>query len=160
MDGLPGQDDGALRSAALKAVRRLRGLSAEAVASGMNIRLRTYERFEAGHGRLNIDYVHRFCGVTDSDPYGLLTAIAIGSPEFAVRTAGNKMMNILVILLQQFDGQAGDVLGELDARTLIGAFSDTFDQLAGTARERADAAGRFLQEGADDLAGRRPRPGR
>ena len=160
MDSLPGQDDGALRSTALKAVRRLRGLSAETVASGMNIRLRTYERFEAGQGRLNIDYIHRFCAVTDSDPHGLLAAIAIGSPEFAVRTAGNKMMTILVILLQQLDHEAGDQLGELDARTLIGALTETFDGLAATARRRAEEAGRFLQDGADDLAGRRPRPGR
>lgn len=160
MDGFSGQDDGALRAAALKAVRRLRGLSAEAVASGMNLRLRTYERFEAGQGRLNLDYIHRFCAVTDSDPHGLLAAIAIGSPAFAARTAGNKMATILVILLQQFDERTGDRIGDLDARTLISAFGRTFDDLAEAASAGADEAGRFLEAGTGALADRRPRPGR
>ena len=94
------------------------------------------------------------------DPYGLLAAIAIGSPGFAVRTADSKMMTILVILLQQFVRPVGDQLGELEARTLINAFTETFDGLAETARRRAEEAGRFLQDGADNLAERRPRPGR
>lgn len=99
--------DGALLSAALKAVRKHRGMQAAEVARAMNMPLRTYEHFEGGHGRINLDYVHRFCSVTDSDPSAVLAAVAIGSPEFARRCADNKMMMILTIALQEFDRDMG-----------------------------------------------------
>ncbi len=153
------RDDGALRSAAIKAVRRHRGMSTQEVATAMNMPLRTYEHFEAGQGRLNLDYVHRFGRVTDSDPYGLFMAVAIGSPEFAMRVADNKMMTIFAILLQAGDRRFGDRIRKVDARTLIAVFNEMFDRLdeAGAAVAEAEA---FLQDGLGDLASRRPRPGR
>lgn len=154
------QDDGLLRSAALKLVRRHSGLSTRKVASGMHLPLRTYEHFEAGHGRLNLDYIHRFCAVTDSDPYAVLLAIWIGSPAFALRAADNKFMNVFTILLQAADTRMGDRLRDLDARTLIAVMGEMFDRLGDIADQRAMAADTFLQEGRADLSARRPRPGR
>jgi transcriptional regulator with XRE-family HTH domain len=153
-------DDGRLRSAAVKAVRRLRGLSAQDAAAALNLPLRTYEHFEAGHGRLNLDYLHRFSEATDSDFYGLLHAIAIGSPEFAVRTADNKFMTAFTIFLQAYDRQMGDRIRDLDARALIAAFGEMFEALAEIGERRADEAASFLREGRDDLTARRPKPGR
>ena len=40
------------------------------VAQGMNMALRSYEHFESGAGRINIERIHRFAEVTDSDPHG------------------------------------------------------------------------------------------
>ena len=40
------------------------------VAEAMQMALRTYERFEAGDGRLNIDYVHRFAAATSKNRQG------------------------------------------------------------------------------------------
>lgn len=154
------QNDGDLRSAALKLVRRHSGLSTREVATGMHVPLRTYEHFEAGQGRLNLDYVHRFCRVTDSDPYALLLAMSIGSPAFAVRAADNKFMNIFTILLQAADTKMGDRLRELDARTLITIMGEMFDRLRDAADQRAQAAEAFLEGGRADLSARRPRPGR
>ena len=153
------RDDGDLRSAALKAIRKLRGLSTQEVALAMHMPLRTYEHFEAGQGRLNLDYVHRFCGVTDSDPYALLFAISIGSPDFATRAADNKFATIFTIMLQAFDEKVGDGIRDLDARTLIAIFGEMFDGLSAAA-ERQAAASAFLQEGRQDLASKRPKPGR
>lgn len=153
-------DDGRLRSAALKAVRRHRGLSTQQMAAALNMPLRTYEHFEAGQGRLNLDYMHRFSQAADCDVYGLLSAIAIGSPEFAVRTADNKFMTAFTILLQAYDRQMGDRIRDLDARSLIAAFGAMFDALASVGAQRADEAETFLEEGQEDLSARRPRPGR
>lgn len=154
------RDDGHLRSAALKGVRKLRGLSTQDLAARLNMPLRTYEHFEAGHGRLNLDYLHRFSEVTNSDFYGLLHAIAIGSPEFAVRTADNKFMTTFTIFLQAYDRRMGDRIRDLDARSLIAALGEMFDALAEVGGQRAEEAESFLDEGREDLAARRPRPGR
>lgn len=157
---LASRDDGSLRSAVLKGVRRLRGLSTQETATALNMPLRTYEHFEAGHGRLNLDYLHRFSVATGSDFYGLMHAIAIGSPEFAVRTADNKFMTTFTILLQAYDRQMGDRIRDLDARSLTAAFGEMFDALAEVGGRRADEAETFLEEGRTDLNSRRPKPGR
>ena len=153
-------NDGRLRSAALKSVRRARGLSTHEVAAALHMPLRTYEHFEAGHGRLNLDYLHRFAEVTASDFYGLLHAIAIGSPEFAVRTADNKFMTTFTIFLQAYDRKMGDRIRDLDARALIAAFGEMFEALTEVGDQRADEAAAFLDEGREDLRSRRPKPGR
>lgn len=153
-------DDGGLRAAAIKGVRRLRGLSSAEAAAALNMPLRTYEHFEAGHGRLNIDYLHRFSQVTNSDFHGLMHAIAIGSPAFAVRTADNKFMTTFTILLQAYDRRMGDRIRDLDARSLIAAFGEMFDALAEAGARRADEAAGFLEAGQEELTTGRPRPGR
>lgn len=154
------QDDGQLRSSALKGVRKYRKMSTYEVASGMRIAHRTYEHFEAGKGRLNLDYVHRFSEVTRSDFYGLLHALAIGSPEFAVRAADNKFMTTFTIYLQAYDLKMGDRVRDLDTRALIAAFGELFDTLADVGDQRAQEAAVFLDEGREDLTSRRPKPGR
>ena len=153
-------DDGRLRSAALKGVRKLRGLSTQEMAAALNMPLRTYEHFEAGHGRLNLDYMHRFSQAADCDVYGLLSAIAIGSPDFAVRTADNKFMTAFTILLQAYDRRMGDRTRDLDARSLIAAFEAMFEALIDVCGRRAEEAEAFLEEGQEDLHARRPKPGR
>lgn len=153
-------EDGALRSAALKAVRKDRAMTTNDVAKGMRIAHRTYEHFEAGNGRLNLDYLHRFAEVTQSDFYGLLHAIAIGSPMFAVRSADNQFMATFTIYLQSYDLRMGDRIRDLDARALIAAFGELFERLAVAGEQRADEAAAFLEEGRKDLSSRRPKPGR
>lgn len=91
--------DGELLSAALKAVRRHRGLLAREVARAMNMPLRTYEHFESGHGRINLDHIHRFARATDCDPLGILVSVRMGSPAFAQRTVDNKLMLVFLIAL-------------------------------------------------------------
>lgn len=155
--GAPG--DRAVLSAALKAVRKHRGLTSVDVAAGMNMPIRTYERFEAGEPRLNIDHLHRFALATDSDPYALLLAVVTASPDIAVRCANNKMATILTVGLQNFDADVGDRIRDLDARTLVAAVIEMFDGLkAGLdTPHRADV---WLEDGEKTLQARRPFPGR
>ena len=131
-------------SQALKALRRRRGLRALNAAELMGMPLRSYEYFEAGFGRLDVDRVHRFAAVLEADPYAILTALEIGSPQFAVRCAENKLATIVTKALQAFDTAAGDAIAQLDSETLTAAFQATFASLAGLAQERAALATQWL----------------
>lgn len=133
-------------SSALRLIRTQRRMKSAEVAEAMGMALRSYEHFEAGGGRLNLERVHRFAEVTDSDPYAILTALALGSPQFALRAADNKLMTILTVALQEFDETLGDGIAELDGRTLINAFTRTMKDLALQAVRRDSAASAWLEE--------------
>lgn len=151
--------DGDILSAAVKAVRRHRAMTSAEVATAMNMALRTYERFEAGATRFNLDHIHRFAAATGSDPYAIVLSVLIGAPEFARRCADNKMAAILTIAVQRFDRTVQDRLLDLDARTLIGAVTGMFDTLLED-DEQGEQARAWLQAGAAELASARPKPGR
>jgi transcriptional regulator with XRE-family HTH domain len=151
--------DGALLSSALKSVRQRRRMTTRAVAEAMNMPRRTYERFEAGDTRINLDHIHRFAKATDSDSVTILLAVLIGSPELAGRCADNKLGTILAIAVQRFDRRLGDRLAQIDPRVLIKAAVAMFEDLAGADPE-ADEAQKWLQAGLEELATARPRPGR
>lgn len=161
MSGVPPDlpRDGALLSAAVKAVRKHRGMTTAEVADAMNMALRTYERFEAGATRLNLDHIHRFAAATNSDPYALILSVVIGSSELARRCADNKMATILTVAIQRFDQTIQDRLMDLDARTLITAITGMFDTLL-DGDETSDQAQAWLQTGAAELFAKRPKPGR
>jgi len=152
--------DGRLLSQAIKAIRRLKGLSARDVAARMNMGVRTYQHFEAGRNKPNLEYIHRFCAVTQSDPFALLGALMIGSPAFARRTAENKLMTILMIGLKDYDAAMGDRILDQDPRTLIAAVEGMFARLRRDADERDAQTRRWLEAGERDVNARRPRPGR
>lgn len=121
---------------ALRAVRRLRGLSAAEVARAMNLPRRSYEHFEAGGGRLNIARVQAFAAVTHSDAYAILAAVFLNAPEFARRSADNKLATILLMALQDFQAAAGEDLARLAPQALISAFEEMFARLGVEAQGR------------------------
>lgn len=125
----------------------------------MNMALRTYERFEAGETRLNLDHIHRFATATRSDAHAILLAVATGSPELARRCADNQLGTILLIALQRFDMTMGDAIQTLEAREVIAAVMGMFEGLGAT-KAKADSAADWIAQGASDLQQRRPRPGR
>ena len=102
-------------SETLKLVRQRRGLSASDVAQRMGMPLRTYHHFEGGYAQLDVERIRRFADATDSDPHAIIAALALGSPEFAVRCMDNKLATILTIVLQEFDEETGDAIADLDA---------------------------------------------
>ncbi|MBB5740792.1 MULTISPECIES: helix-turn-helix domain-containing protein [Brevundimonas] len=155
----PPRRDNDLLSLALKLIRRHRGLTALEMAQKMQMPLRTYERFEAGGSRLNIDYVHRFAAATDSDPYAIIMAVAIGSPELALRCADNKLVTTLTVGAQRFDQILGDRIQALEARAIIDAVCTMFDQLLIDSADQQRAA-QWLERGVSDLSSIRPKPGR
>ncbi len=144
-------------SAALRLIRSHRRLKASEVADRMNMAQRSYEHFEAGAGRVNLERIHRFADATDSDPYALLASLGLGSPEFALRCADNKLMTIIMVALQDFDRDRGDVAAALDSRTLINAFDRAFKDLGDLAVQRDQDARAWLAEGLDRLV-RPPKP--
>lgn len=129
------------------------------VAEAMKMALRTYERFEAGDGRLNIDYVHRFAAATNSDPHAIIFAVAVGSPDLARHCADNKMITTLAIGVQRFDRALGARIQTLEARAVIAALSTMFETLQVHSEAQARAS-TWLEQGERDLSARRPRPGR
>lgn len=133
-------------SASLRLIRNHRRLKTADIAQSMGMALRSYEHFEAGGGRVNLERIHRFAEVTDSDPYAILAALALGSPDFALRTTDNKLMTILMVALQEFDEEVGDVLAELDARTIINTFTRALKELALQSVRRDTAANAWLQQ--------------
>jgi transcriptional regulator with XRE-family HTH domain len=137
---------GTCLSRALKAIRRRRGLRPAEVAQAMGMPLRSYEYFESGRGRLNIERIHQVADVLDADPYALLVAMEIGSAAFAVRCADNKTMTILVMALQDFDAGAGDDITRLEAHALITAFTGLFDDLTRQARDRESFVAQWMAD--------------
>ncbi|EKY30727.1 hypothetical protein HMPREF0185_00117 [Brevundimonas diminuta 470-4] len=152
------QNDSEVLSAAIRGIRRLRGFSAIETAVGMNLALRTYQDFEGGRGRLNVDYVHRFCRFVDADPDAIFASLAIGSPEFAIRCATNKMMRIVMIAVQEINDELGDRIATIDARTIVAVVNasvrDLIERSVGGTEED------WLKAGENQLLRARPKPGR
>ena len=73
--------DGAVLSQALSAIRKDRGLTLRETARAMHMATRTYQRFEAGDTKVNLDHIHRFAQATRSDPSAIFMAISIASPS-------------------------------------------------------------------------------
>lgn len=144
------KDKGRLRSLILRRLRFLRGKRPPQVAAEMGILLRSYENFEAGKGRLNVDRVHHFADVLGVDAHGILAALDIGSPEFAARTADNKLMSAFLLYLQEFDRKAQDTITHLPTYALMDAFKEMFDKLAATAAAHDAAIKRLRGKRTDE----------
>jgi transcriptional regulator with XRE-family HTH domain len=125
----------------LKALRHHRRLRSATVAEAMGMPLRSYEHFESGAGRMNRDRIHRFADAIDVDPYAIFVALDIGSPEFAIRCADNKLMMILTMALLEFDLTVGDGIQRLETTQVIEAFTSCFDGL----HEKAKASEAFVE---------------
>lgn len=136
----------------LKGLRRLRNVRSPEMAERLHLSLRAYENFENGKGRLNVERILRVAVLLKADPYAILAALEIDSPEFAQRTANNKLMSILMLALRDFDSKAQDAIVGLDPLFLMKAFSSFFDQLAEHAAEQQDVIDRWrrLRDGTDD----------
>jgi transcriptional regulator with XRE-family HTH domain len=141
---------------ALKALRRLRGMRPVDVARAMGMPLRSYEYFESGRGRLNVDRIHQVAQILNADAFAILAAMEIRSPAFAVRCAANKLMTILTMALQDFDAGGQDDIARLDPHTLISAFTQVFDGLTKHARERDAFVERWMADKGLQGPGRAP----
>lgn len=117
-------------SQTMKAVRRFRGLTSAQVSEAMGMPLRSFQHFESGKGRVDLEKLDLFARVLGTDPFALLLAAQIGSPRFAVRAAGNKAALALIIALEELDRDAGDRMLRLDTATLFGAMSEALRKLA------------------------------
>jgi transcriptional regulator with XRE-family HTH domain len=136
-------------SQALKPLRRLRRLRQPEVAARMGMRPRTFEHFEAGKGPFNIDRVYGFARALNVDPHAILVAVDIGSPEFALRSAENKLMTIIVMEVQRFNERTGDAIIQLDPQTIRAVVERAFNELGDLASTRTALAESWLKDGSD-----------
>jgi transcriptional regulator with XRE-family HTH domain len=141
---IPGR--GATLSRILKALRRLRGLRPIDVANAMKMKPRSYEYFESGKAKLNVDRVHQVAKILNADPYAILAAIDIGSPAYALRTIENKMGTLWLMALLEFDATVQDDIGRLAPAVLIASFTKMFDELLFLARERDASAQDWMSD--------------
>jgi len=123
----------ALLSQAMRTIRRQRGMRSSDIAARMGMPLRSYEHFESADA-------------TDSDPFALIAALALDSPEFPVRTADNKLMLILMLALRDLNEELGEDIVYLEAKTLIGAFTRVSRELVEHVRKRDTFAETWLSE--------------
>jgi len=151
--------DGEVLSRILKDIRRLRGQTALETARRMNMSLRTYERFEAGGTRLNQDYLHRFARATDSDANGIMLAIIVRAPQFAIDGADNQLATVLTSGMRKFIRTQGPGIALLSARDVLEITGEMFTALARKIEE-ARLTRSLIAEDQADLNATRPRPGR
>jgi len=126
-------------SKALRAVRKARSMRTQEVADRMNMAQRTYEHFEGGGGKVSMEKIYAFAVATESDPFALIAATLIQSPNLAARSARNKLVLTLAIALHDFNIEAGDDMDLLETGPLLTAFSEMFAGLAEEARRRREA---------------------
>ena len=144
-------EQAALLSAGLRGIRQARRLRASEVAQSMGMPLRTYQHFEEGKGALDFEKLKRFADATDSDPFAIVASIWMKSPEFAIRTADNKPLVVLMLALREFHEELGEDIGFIEPRVFWGGFRRVFQDLTEHVRSRDITAETWLDEKARSL---------
>lgn len=134
-------------SRVLKAVRNHRGLTVQQVATGMGMKKRTYEHFEAGEGLLKLDRIFLFATATDSDPYAIQASVKFDTPEFALACADNKLCMLLVAHARQLFRVAGPGLAALQAQVIIEALEPAFAAMTADLKRARESAATWLGSG-------------
>lgn len=130
--------------AAMRLVRQHRGLGSADVAARLEVSLRTYQALERGEGLLRIDLLVRFAEITDCDLQALLATLGLMAPEFALRSADNKAMSVIMNAVRQLDADLGPSLAKAETAVLIAHFGRACADLAAEVRRRADLVSRYL----------------
>jgi transcriptional regulator with XRE-family HTH domain len=116
-------------AATVRSVRLHRGIGVGEMAKAMNMPLRSYQHFEAGRSRLNVDQLFEFAAATRSDPIALFKAVILDAPDLAIRSADNKLVSAITHELEAFNESAGDAIKTLRSRTIVNVFRQAFDTL-------------------------------
>lgn len=125
-------------SRSLRAIRAKRGKSARAVAESMGKAQRSYQRFEAGGGRISYADMVEFAEAVECDPFALIFGAILQLPDLAIDCADNKICLIFMILLEKFvTDRANDII-YLDPSIVIGGIERLFKELG----EKLDEEGR------------------
>ena len=137
---------GSTIGATMRLVRKARKLRSVDIAQAMNMPLRSYEYLESGKGRISFERVMAFSKAADVDGWALLASVPLGSPDFALRCADNKLMTILLVSMMELEEDLGDDMIYLQPGTLIGAFTRLRNDLAQHVRKRDQYAETWLSE--------------
>lgn len=106
-------------SSVLKALRLHRRMTVLQVAERMGLEKRTYERFEAGEGELKVERIFSFARATDTDPYALLASVKLGSADFALACADNKLALLFLAHARDLFQREGDDVRLLQPQPIV-----------------------------------------
>lgn len=121
-------------------------MKAADVARGMGIGLRTYEDFEAGRGRLDLEKVRLFGLATDVDAVAITLGLLFGSREIALRALENKAATILWVAMQEFEGDVGDQMAIIPGSYFLESLRLAFSRLREYLQKRDSGAERWLED--------------
>ena len=122
----------------------------------MGMPLRSYEHFESGGGRISLERIHQFAEATSSDAYAILAGVLMDSPTFAARSARNKLMLSFMLLLQEFDAEAGEDLELIETGVFLSRFGESFTHLLNEIRQRRELSDQLQRRGQEiGLTGRK-----
>jgi hypothetical protein len=124
----------AVRAAVVRTVRERRGIGVSEAADAMGMPLRSYQHFEAGGGRLNVDLMLRFAEVMKSDRAALFIAIGFETPALAIQTLDNKLVSLLLLQLMNFNKRVGDQMARVPGASALAEFRLAFDRLEAIAK--------------------------
>ena len=124
-------------TAVLRAVRKHRGLTSKQVAARMNMKLRTYQHFEAGCGCFSFPKLRRFAQASGTDFNGLVYAILVGDTNLAARGGDNRLVSIALFSMKALSVRLGENLSTVEPRDLIAALDQAFSRIEDQLRERA-----------------------
>lgn len=130
--------------ATLRSVRQARRMRTHDVARKMGMPLRTYEHFEAGETQFDLGKVQAFARATDADVASIISSLLIEAPAFAVRTMDNKLMELVLTALKDFNDDVGDRIAALEGAVILSVMNQAFAAL----REHLDR-GAARPEGAE-----------
>lgn len=131
-------------SATLRSVRQARRMRTHDVAGKMGMPLRTYEHFEAGETQFDLGKVQAFARATDADIASIISSLLIEAPGLAVRTMDNKLMELVLTALKDFNDDVGDRIAALEGAVILSVMNQAFAAL----REHLDR-GAARPEGAE-----------
>lgn len=137
---------GRLLHTIIKAIREERRMRPPQVAAAMGIGLRTYEEFEAGRGRLDLEKVRLFGLATDSDAVAITLGLLFGSKDSAMRALENKGSTILWIAMQEFEEDVGDQMAVIPGSFVLETLRQAFNRLRDYLLKRDTTAERYLEE--------------
>lgn len=123
-------------TAVLRAVRKRRGLTSKQVAARMNMKLRTYQHFEAGCGRFSFPKLRRFAQASGSDFNGLVCAILVGDTNLAAHGGDNRLVSIALFSVKALSARLGERLAIVEPRDLISGLDQAFSRIEGQIREQ------------------------
>lgn len=123
-------------AAALRAIRKKRGMTVVEVAAAMGLARRTFEEFEAGRGPITHERIFAFADATDSDPFAILLCPMFKHPTFAVDCADTKLVMILMMQLEEFVDREGSDITYLEPLSLIGGSERLFKDLSSRLAEQ------------------------
>ncbi len=140
------RDERTILASAIRAIRKMRRMSAAEVAQEMGIAPRTYEHMESGQGRYSYERLLRFCQATNCDVMALMSCMILGNPDFAVRCANNRAMSVFLMAIGGLHEDLGPDFLLLEQRMLVNAAARAADDLKEYLAKRDVFAERWLAE--------------